>query len=148
MTTPRILLDEQGNKWELQNRGTIPICGDETKREVIFSLAPYIERKPLFTDLAGNPVCEGDETWVYQAEDNIYVDATAFPKMVYEAWDIFSPRFRYKSDCEKWVNSNVKRYTYEEALRLMLCTTDYASLDSFRQAVREIIKEKCLLPAY
>ncbi len=147
---PRILLDEKtGDRFVVTPQEVITgIPGNS------YYLAPHIERKPLFVDLAGNPVFEGEAIYSYNKEMGITsIGAADKEEEDWHECEIYGPSFKYESDLEKWVASNVKTLTLEEALRMagMELITKFrlqAATGSlgFEEYITDLIKEKCFTP--
>jgi len=97
---PRILLDEKtGERFEWKT-GRIkgdPMGGTYPTGDIIL---PHIERKPLFVDLCGNPVFEGDMTCHIDIESGKYINSIA-NKHTYNITNEGTPIFLNTSDCEK-----------------------------------------------
>lgn len=132
---PRILVDQEtGEKFEV------------TEIEGLFSLQPHKERKPIFVDPLGNEVFKGDTIYFALSDGSIQEGKC------YSHTTATIETFLRLSDCQKWVNSNIKTLTLKEALELI------RNLDSLAPAniiipgqehnpykwVDEHIKEKCL----
>lgn len=142
MTTPLILLDEAtGKRFEV-----IPPCELHPDfKEVCVLFKPYIERKPLFTDLAGQPVNEGEEVWCYVKKYSEYTRVIASANYDHNGNINISPFFLHQSDCERWVASNVPNKTLQNAYELII---DALKHKLTIEDVEKLIQEKCLLPAY
>ncbi len=153
------LVDKNGNKWDIDIASASQPSGrsiDPWPPHTIFtySITPHIEHKPLFPDLCNNKVCEGDEVHWYNIKESRY-ETTLLGKYVTEsAWEgtkEASPMFLNRSDCEKWVASNVKTLTLEEALKLAIeeVTRYHKECNEFldiRDWIDRLIKEKCFTP--
>lgn len=117
------LTDQNGKKWDIAPATrvltwdlTIPIPPFET-----FFIKPHVERLPLFTDLAGNPVfVEDQKAYFYDFSTKEIQE-----QRINKEWGQYnpigddSPLFKHRSDCERWVASNVKTMTMKEAYELM-----------------------------
>lgn len=138
------LIDEAGNQWDYEKLATY-FKSEGDKREDVYTLKPHIERHPLFIDLAGNPVYEGDVIYSYNKEMGITAIGTADREE--EDWnecETYSPSFKLESDCEKWVNSNVKTMTLLEALEMARKIMHEQGHP--RLYIHNELKFKCLLP--
>jgi len=126
------LTDKNGKKWDY-------ILSMDMGGQQAYRFTPHIERQPIFIDLCGNPIHKGDEQYWYA--DGEYYSSVDFGGG-FPVKPGHSPFFKYRSDCEKWVNSNVKTMTREEALRMVLNALPY--LSDAAQMVRKEIEETCL----
>lgn len=131
---PRILKDEKtGERYTA------------TEIEGLFSLEPYVERLPLFTDLAGNQIHNGDTVFYYCNRmgkiESIITNGYATVNV--------NPSFKHHSDCERWVASNVKQYTLEEAYgfaKKIVCDfgSQFKTKEELFAFIDSIVQEKCL----
>lgn len=145
----RILKDEKTGERFVWKTGRVqgePMGGTYPVGDII---EPYVERLPLFTDPMGNPVFRGDKTWAYEKEEQKYYESAPWGCLDKEH-NNWSPSFKHKSDCEKWVASNVKTMTREEALRMAAkLIWDFRAgpcdISSYEDYCEMLIKETCLL---
>ncbi len=133
------LTDQNGKQWNLKK-----IASDD----ILYEVTPHIERKPLFTDPCGNACYKGDSIHYYDSINNscgmihnITVEPCQGPD---------SPAFLHKSDCEKWVASNVKTMTREDALEWLGDLWEkwddigHNTDGTFTDYIESIRKETCL----
>jgi hypothetical protein len=139
------LTDEYGKQWDLTKAHIAGLNHGETHQ--MYHVTPHIERKPLFTDKAGFTVFEGDVVYFYNKRSE------TIESIITNEYDTVNgnPSFQNYEDCKKWVASNIKTMTKEEALRLFQKNiwemgAFFTTKEAWVAHIENEIKEQCFTP--